>query len=421
MHGPWLTQVFQTYDRDGNNNLELAELMAMCRQLSGLSYTEACFVQAMLDADLNNRVSFQEFVDGVKRATATLDDMTRWVHWSTSRSATVVGFSLLPLHGLPPGRYTSGAAVCNTFCADPSLAAQHALIPHPRTHSTERDVLHVLSTASAAISRDLDVFWSTYTTHDTDRNGYLDMSEMSRFFKALFSGIGAYEARVLVAFAYMMDVEKDGLVRPDDLLQALRAIPLRSPTGVLYKPGFKVPPPRPGTPGARAAGLDLGATNPKARLAWQPSSQIGDHVQQQAQLGSAGGSGLWRMDSNLRASYDSAIMEGGPFPGAASSYATQYPYPQPPSTPLTAQALAGVTPSPSNAQPYMLSQGPGQPPLVGYIIPYQQVSDGFRPQRSKVEYSTGTFLELQPSFLSMCPLLTLPACCSLLRTCSSSW
>ncbi len=64
-----------------------------------------------------------------------------------------------------------------------------------------------------------------------DGNGYLDISELYRMFKSVFQGIGSYEARVLVAYVFMMDVERDGFVRPDELLQALRVIPMKSPTG----------------------------------------------------------------------------------------------------------------------------------------------------------------------------------------------
>ncbi len=56
----------------------------------------------------------------------------------------------------------------------------------PLLRPAERDVLTVLNTASESVSKGLDVFWSTYTAHDKDNNGYLDISEMSRFFKDLF-------------------------------------------------------------------------------------------------------------------------------------------------------------------------------------------------------------------------------------------
>jgi hypothetical protein len=57
-------------------------------------------------------------------------------------------------------------------------------------HRTEREVLQVLSTASTSIASDLEVFWSAYGSHDWDGNGYLDISEMSRFFKNLFKVYG---------------------------------------------------------------------------------------------------------------------------------------------------------------------------------------------------------------------------------------
>jgi hypothetical protein len=40
-----LHQVFRSFDRDQSGSLELGEVMVMCRQLAGLSYHEALFVQ----------------------------------------------------------------------------------------------------------------------------------------------------------------------------------------------------------------------------------------------------------------------------------------------------------------------------------------------------------------------------------------
>ena len=39
------------------------------------------------------------------------------------------------------------------------------------------------------------------------------------------------ELRVLIGYVLVVDVEKDGLVRPDELLQLLHAIPMAHPNG----------------------------------------------------------------------------------------------------------------------------------------------------------------------------------------------
>lgn len=84
---------------------------------------------------------------------------------------------------------------------------------------------------------------------------------------AFLQGVSGHEARILVAYSFMMDVERDGLVRPDELLQALHALPMKSPTGVTHRPGFKVP-------AFRAPGLPDAAVNASKRhLAWQQTSQ----------------------------------------------------------------------------------------------------------------------------------------------------
>ncbi len=56
----------------------------------------------------------------------------------------------------------------------------------------------------------------------TRSNGYLDVAELARFFKDLFRDMPPYDLRLLVAHAFTADMEKDGLVRPDELLQHLR-------------------------------------------------------------------------------------------------------------------------------------------------------------------------------------------------------
>lgn len=38
-------QLFKAYDKDKSGTLEMREIMTMCRQLAGLAYNEACFVQ----------------------------------------------------------------------------------------------------------------------------------------------------------------------------------------------------------------------------------------------------------------------------------------------------------------------------------------------------------------------------------------
>ncbi len=70
----------------------------------------------------------------------------------------------------------------------------------------------------------------------------------------------------------MMDVERDGLVRPDELLQALRALPMKSPTG----------PRAHTTPATRRAGLSsaralgrIGCSHPVPVLAAARPSRCG--------------------------------------------------------------------------------------------------------------------------------------------------
>jgi hypothetical protein len=227
----------------------------------------------------------------------------------------------------------------------------------------------------------------------------------------------------------MMDVERDGLVRPDELLQALRALPMKSPTGVTHRTGFKVPP------------SPLGATSPSAsqaskrQLAWQ-QGQAGPGAQHQPQwqqgagtppAGYAGGAdGKWGAgddysgrpypvepqvgsghvwlsvttsarrlhawapvllqavllessagyycrltDTLLVCLLPSHSLHAQPYLGPASA-GGQSP---PPSTWASPRLPASPSPSSSSqAMPYMIPGPPGTAPVVGYIIPYQPVS-----------------------------------------------
>ncbi len=48
------------------------------------------------------------------------------------------------------------------------------------------------------------------------------MAELARFFRDLFRDMPPYDLRLLTAHCFTADLEKDGLVRPDELLQHLR-------------------------------------------------------------------------------------------------------------------------------------------------------------------------------------------------------
>lgn len=66
--------------RDGNGTLDLRELLTLCRDLVGeLTQYEAGFVQALLDADGNGRISMGEFVKGARDAIACFTQAQRAV------------------------------------------------------------------------------------------------------------------------------------------------------------------------------------------------------------------------------------------------------------------------------------------------------------------------------------------------------
>lgn len=71
------------------------------------------------------------------------------------------------------------------------------------------------------------------------RSKQLDVGQMAVLFRAMFPGLKARQLRLLISYLCMMDVEKDGWVRPDEVLQLLRTIPLRAPHGLVYQLGFR--------------------------------------------------------------------------------------------------------------------------------------------------------------------------------------
>lgn len=63
--------------RDRSGTLELRELMSLCRQVADLSMPEVGFLQALLDSDMNGRISLAEFVEGVKSSFQVVDEASR--------------------------------------------------------------------------------------------------------------------------------------------------------------------------------------------------------------------------------------------------------------------------------------------------------------------------------------------------------
>ncbi|GIL82053.1 hypothetical protein Vretifemale_10957 [Volvox reticuliferus] len=224
-----LVQLFKAYDANNNGTLELKELMALLRDVTGLPYAEAGLVQALLDVDLSSTLTLKEWMDGIRASTDSLD-------------AVSAGLGL----GAAAATTTGGGAAAG---GGPSRV--------------QRNALTVLAAVSKQIAGDLDVFWAAYARADRDGNGYLDIAELTRFFKDLFRDMPAYDLRLLVAFCFTADLEKDGLVRPDELLQHLRAIPMQAPNGVTHLPGFRVP----SLVSGRAGLMDsIRSINPNARL-----------------------------------------------------------------------------------------------------------------------------------------------------------
>lgn len=97
----------------------------MCRQLGNMSYTEASFVHAMLDSDLSNTITLDEFMQNINKSRESLDVVSR----------------------------------------------------------AEHRALEVLQQASSRIAQNLDAFWAAFSQVDIEGQGYIDISRASKFFK----------------------------------------------------------------------------------------------------------------------------------------------------------------------------------------------------------------------------------------------
>ncbi|KAG2493237.1 hypothetical protein HYH03_008653 [Edaphochlamys debaryana] len=320
-----LVQLFKAYDTNGNGTLELKELMALLRDVAGLPYAEAGLVQALLDVDLSNTLTLREWVEGIRASTDVLD-------------AATAAFGAASLGGTGGG----GAS------------------------KAQRAALTVLAAVSVQVAADLDVFWAAYARADKDGNGYLDVAELARFFKDLFRDMPPYDLRLLVAHCFTADMEKDGMVRPDELLQHLRAIPLKAPNGITHRTGFRLPT----AAGGRSGLMDsIPMANRNARLQYNRvlSVDVPDTM------------------SAFNESLSAKLPAGAAFPAHPASphgAASVLSYGGMPTTP--ALAAAGLAPG---GLPYvpvpvpmpmpmpMMGAGgaPGGPgSVMGYLLPYHQ-------------------------------------------------
>jgi hypothetical protein len=152
----------------------------------------------MFDADLSNTVTFEEFLKGLKNASASLDEVTRcacmgerWRErgWQGREVPCVCcryqycTATRTRIRTRPPQKRVLRHPTA------PPLPPPYPPPPTPPcsgTSSGTSSVLEVLNRAARALSSDLDTFWAVYAKHDRVGAGTLDIKTLSRFFKDLF-------------------------------------------------------------------------------------------------------------------------------------------------------------------------------------------------------------------------------------------
>eukprot|EP00983_Pelagomonas_calceolata_P126641 1161325-Pelagomonas_calceolata.AAC.20 len=144
-------------------------------------------------------------------------------------------------------------------------------------------------------------------------------------------------------------------------------------TGVIYQPGFPTIPSSTypsGDPSGSAANIPQREVTRK--LAWQPAADQVPIVSPSASF-SPPPPVVTQTLPAAQAQTAQAVYTG-PSPHAVSPAYTGSPYAvsSPPTSPHAGVAQPPSTP-PMGAVPYMMAGLPGQPPVVGYILPYQQV------------------------------------------------
>ncbi|GLC39247.1 hypothetical protein PLESTB_001651900 [Pleodorina starrii] len=348
-----LVHLFKAYDANNNGTLELKELMALLRDVTGLPYAEAGLVQALLDVDLSSTLTLKEWTEGIRASTVSLDAASGWM-------------------GGGGGGGTGGGG---------------------GSSRVQRNALTVLAAVSKQIAADLDVFWAAYARADRDGNGYLDIAELTRFFRDLFRDMPPYDVRLLVAHCFTADTEKDGLVRPDELLQHLRAIPLEAPNGIKHRPGFRVP--SSGSAASNAGLMDsIRSAGPNARLSYHkgltvevPDISAPDPLLA-AGLPSSHGfpppqhPHQHPVPPTLHGTQSPAsVFSAFPLPGAGGSVSGVGGFPPTPASLAALSAVPSYVPVPVPV-PYMMPPGGGGGTassvaggggsVMGYLLPYQQ-------------------------------------------------
>lgn len=160
-----LSPLSPQFDSDGTGTLERNELGALAQQLvPGLPEIEQCYLQALLDADGDGAISYEELMDAVS-------DIVHAGH-----------------------------------------AAKDA-------HSSE--ALQVLSRVREAIGTRGHELEDLFAEADRSRHGELSFTELGNLLRGLVPSLSAHELRFLVAMVRQWDVDGNGKTSMKELLHAL--------------------------------------------------------------------------------------------------------------------------------------------------------------------------------------------------------
>lgn len=200
---------------------------------------------------------------------------------------------------------------------------------------------------------------------------------------------------MLIGYVLMVDVERDGLVRPDELLQTLRAIPMTFPNGawltLLFSMTCLLP-----IFCCRECVSTIYTHRPRTICSVDSSTNTPQHAEQ-PYTGTTCSPGFLT-PSNAPPPYPTPNKQhlawtpptaAKPHPASppptlpapqqpvhaypAAPQPQPYQQPQPVAPVYPASPPSPPPPQPIGAVPYMITGQAGQPPVVGYILPYQQV------------------------------------------------
>lgn len=132
----------------------------------------------------------------------------------------------------------------------------------PNLHRDDPTAVAALNKLSDAVARDQGRAARLFSQLDDQGNGHLLPSQLPKLFESLVPRMKPADKRAVVAYLHVMDLNGNGVVEYRELVCALRAVPVRTPQGLLPRAPFKL---RTGVAGLSTASKSVGGRGGEER------------------------------------------------------------------------------------------------------------------------------------------------------------